>query len=66
MAAEVASNASTRGGLRLSIVAARRGARRAAILEIWQVADSPILPLRGSIVEIDAASVVTRRTPQTS
>ena len=34
MAVAVASNASTRGGLRPSIVAARRGASRAAILEI--------------------------------
>ena len=35
MAVDVAFRAPTRGGLRPSIVAARRGASRAAILEIW-------------------------------
>ena len=35
MAVDVAFRASTRGGLRPSIVAAGQGASRAAILEIW-------------------------------
>ena len=40
MAVDVASNASTRDGLRPSIVAARRGASRAAILKVMGIIDA--------------------------